>query len=146
MTERQNEAPRKPESRLILIVDDDQESCENIGMALAENSDTIGDHETCYAFDGISATVDYDTLNPDLVILDLTLPKRGGLLVAHHIKKSRKQTPIIMITENTATRHKTYAKEIGVEEYLIKSTGMSPPTQGFYQRLVEAVAKHLPRR
>ena len=60
---------------------------------------------------------------PDLVVLDMMLPKRSGFLVLEKIKarKPKNSKPfVIMITGNQGARHKMYAESLGVSEYFNK--------------------------
>ena len=64
---------------------------------------------------------------PDLVVLDMMLPKRSGFLVLEKIKskKPRNAKPfVIMITGNQGARHKMYAESLGVSEYFNKPVKM----------------------
>ena len=59
--------------------------------------------------------------DPDLVILDMMMPKRSGFLVMETIKPQRKRGTrpyVIMITANEGNRHKAYAEMLGVDDYI----------------------------
>ena len=107
------------ESRLldhkILIVDDDPEVLESINQALkAEGALTI----TCS--DGNSAVRLCESDNPELVVLDMMLPKRSGFLVLEKIKKMESTPRVVMVTANEGKRHQQYAEALGVDGYLLK--------------------------
>ena len=58
---------------------------------------------------------------PDLVILDMMLPKRSGFLVLETLRQFEPiPTRVIMITANDGKRHREYAESLGVDGYLIK--------------------------
>ena len=72
--------------------------------------------------------------DPDLVILDMMMPKRSGFLVLEKLRRTR-PVPIrvIMITANEGSRHKAYAEMLGVDDYIRKPFAMD--------RLLESVAR-----
>ena len=60
---------------------------------------------------------------PDLVILDMMMPKRSGFLVLEKLRRTRptnERVKVIMITANEGSRHKAYAEYLGVVEYIRK--------------------------
>lgn len=119
--------------KTILIVDDDRDILATMQSVLAE----LGP-EIVLAANGDDAIRQAEKHNPDLVILDMMLPKRSGFLVMEKLKGGKKRTDpphVIMITANPGTRHKTFAKTLGAEVYLNKPFRM--------ERLVEAVRKLL---
>ena len=72
--------------------------------------------------------------DPDLVILDMMMPKRSGFLVLEKMRRTR-ETPlrVIMITANEGSRHKAYAEMLGVDDYIRKPFPMD--------RLIESVKR-----
>src|SRR5262249_26664243 len=74
---------------------------------------------------------------PDLVILDMMMPRMGGYPVLEYFKDKPDAPPIIMITANEGSRHKVYAEYLGVIDYIRKPFAT--------ERLLEAVYKVLPR-
>jgi DNA-binding response OmpR family regulator len=73
--------------------------------------------------------------HPDLVILDMMMPRMGGYPVLEHFKGKTDAPPIIMITANEGSRHKAYAEYLGVIDYIRKPFAM--------ERLLEAVQRGL---
>ncbi len=110
------ETPRRLTDRRILIVDDDPDVLAVIEQALqAEGADT----RCCK--DGNSAVALCERESPELVVLDMMLPKRSGFLVLERIKQMGDQAPrVVMITANEGKRHQTYAETLGVDAYLHK--------------------------
>lgn len=101
--------------RKILIVDDDYEIRTALDHALqAEGALT----QTCG--DGNSAVRVCKSEPPDLVVLDMMLPKRSGFLVLEKIKEEAGAPAVIMVTANEGRRHKQYAEELGVDGYILK--------------------------
>ncbi|MCC6683031.1 MAG: response regulator [Phycisphaeraceae bacterium] len=99
----------------ILVVDDDVEVRAAIDNALqAEGALT----QTCG--DGNTAVRVCETEPPELVVLDMMLPKRSGFLVLERIKNLPSPPRVIMVTANEGKRHQQYAESIGVDGYLLK--------------------------
>ena len=110
----QTEEMRLKDAR-ILIVDDDREVLEAMNQALqAEGALT----QTCG--DGNSAVRVCEVDPPDLVVLDMMLPKRSGFLVLEKIKKFDNAPMVVMVTANEGRRHQEYAETLGVNGYLLK--------------------------
>lgn len=74
------------------------------------------------ATDGVDATAKLQEEIPDLMLLDIEMPKMDGFELATYMRNEDrlKEIPIIMITSRTGTKHKERAKSIGVEQYLGK--------------------------
>ena len=99
----------------VLIVDDDSEVRAAIDNALqAEGALT----QTCG--DGNSAVRICEVDPPDLVVLDMMLPKRSGFLVLEKIKTFEASPQVVMVTANEGKRHQQYAEALGVDGYLLK--------------------------
>jgi two-component system OmpR family response regulator len=114
------------DGKSILIVDDDADMVTAIEAALRDSGAEIKK-----AADGNAAVTIAQSENPDLVILDLMLPKRSGLLVLEKLKakKPRGSKPyVIMITGNPGTRHRQYAETLGADGYLNKPFRMEKLT------------------
>ena len=101
--------------RKVLIVDDDYEVLESMDQALqAEGALT----QTCK--DGNSAVRICETDPPELLVLDVMLPKRSGFLVLERVKRIPNAPLVIMVTANEGKRHQQYAETLGVDGYLLK--------------------------
>ena len=117
----------------VLIVDDDRDIVAAMQAAVAD----LG-AETLTAIDGNEAVEQAEQHAPDLVLLDMMLPKRSGLLVMEKLKRGKKKgdSPrVIMVTSNLGSRHKTYAESLGVDGYVNKPFRM--------EKLLETVKKVL---
>ncbi|ASV75521.1 putative response regulator [Thermogutta terrifontis] len=109
-----------PRRKRILLVDDDPEIVESMRVAL----EAMG-YEVLIARDGNQGLALADTENPDLVILDMMMPKRSGFLVLERLRQTRKvPVRVIMITANEGSRHKAYAEMLGVDDYIRKPFAM----------------------
>jgi chemosensory pili system protein ChpA (sensor histidine kinase/response regulator) len=74
------------------------------------------------AKDGVDATNQLQERMPDLMLLDIEMPRMDGFEVASFVRNDDrlKNLPIIMITSRTGSKHKNKAMEIGVNKYLGK--------------------------
>ena len=100
----------------VLLVDDDAEIIESMRFAL-ENSG----FKVSVARDGNQGLAMAETLTPDLLVLDMMMPKRSGFLVMEQLRRDgSNKSKIIMITGNEGNRHQQYAELLGVDEYLRK--------------------------
>jgi DNA-binding response OmpR family regulator len=113
----------------ILLVDDDHEIIESLRMLLEAKGYSIQ-----IARDGNQGLALAERDDPDLMILDMMMPKRSGFLVLEKLRRSRPvPLKIIMITANEGSRHKAYAEMLGVDDYIRKPFAMD--------RLLESVEK-----
>jgi DNA-binding response OmpR family regulator len=113
----------------ILLVDDDAEIIESLRLALEANGYVV-----LVARDGNQGLALSERENPDLVILDMMMPKRSGFLVLEKMRRTREAPMrVIMITANEGTRHKAYAEMLGVDDYIRKPFPMD--------RLIESVQR-----
>ena len=104
----------------ILIVDDDFEIIESIRYALEGDGYVV-----VVARDGNQGLALAERENPDLMILDMMMPKRSGFLVLEKLRRLRDTPlPVIMITGNEGSRHKAYAELLGVSDYIRKPFAM----------------------
>ena len=119
------------EEKRILIVDDDAEIVESLRFALEAKKYTV-----LIARDGNQGLAMAEREDPDLVILDMMMPKRSGFLVLEKLRRTRAvPLKVIMITANEGSRHKAYAEMLGVDDYIRKPFAM--------ERLVESVDRLL---
>jgi DNA-binding response OmpR family regulator len=118
-------------AKRILLVDDDAEIIESLRLALEAQS-----YEVLVARDGNQGLALIERENPDLIILDMMMPKRSGFLVLERLKRlGEKKHRIIMITANEGNRHKAYAEMLGVDDYVRKPFPMD--------RLIQSVQRLL---
>ena len=119
-------------AKTILVVDDDYELSDGLRIVLEKQGFRV-----IQARDGQQGKQMVYQHRPDLVILDMMMPRMGGYPVLEHFKGKAEAPPIIMITANEGSRHKAYAEYLGVVDYIRKPFAM--------ERLLEAVAKGLDR-
>ncbi len=114
------QAPEKQGPKRILLVDDDREIIESLRIALEAKG-----YEVLIARDGNQGLAMAERENPDLMILDMMMPRRSGFLVLERIRHTRPvPLRIIMITANEGSRHKAYAELLGVDDYIRKPFAM----------------------
>lgn len=121
------------EGKTILIVDDDPDIITSIKAVLEDSGATLES-----ATDGNTAVSLAEKLKPDLVILDIMLPRKSGFLVLERLRggPNKGELPyVVMITGNQGQRHRQYAEALGVNAYLHKPFAM--------ERLVEVVEELL---
>ena len=113
----------------ILLVDDDCEIVESMKVVLESQG-----YEVFVARDGNQGLALIEEQSPDLVILDMMMPKRSGFLVLEKIRRSNQfPVKVIMVTANEGSRHRSYAEMLGVDDYLRKPFPMD--------RLLESVTR-----
>ncbi len=115
-------------NKTILIVDDDMELSDGLRAVLEKQG-----YRVIQARDGQQGKQQVYNHKPDLMILDMMMPRMGGYPVLEHFKGKADAPPIIMITANEGSRHKAYAEYLGVIDYIRKPFAM--------ERLLEAVEK-----
>jgi DNA-binding response OmpR family regulator len=104
----------------ILLVDDDYEIVDSMKLVLEAKG-----YEVLVARDGNQGLAMAERENPDLVVLDMMMPKRSGFLVLERLRRTRPvPMRVIMITANEGSRHKAYAEMLGVDDYIRKPFAM----------------------
>ncbi len=128
----EEKSEKKPSgSKRVLIVDDDGEIVESVRFALEQRG-----YQVLVARDGNQGLAMAEREDPDLVVLDMMMPKRSGFLVLEKLRRTRPvPLRVIMITANEGSRHKAYAEMLGVDDYIRKPFAMD--------RLMESVTRLL---
>ena len=98
----------------IMIVDDDRNICELLRLYIEKEG-----FETAIANDGKAAVQMFDSVNPDLMLLDIMLPELDGWQVCRELRKTMKM-PIIMLTAKGETEDKVSGLEMGADDYIVK--------------------------
>ncbi len=102
-------------SEKILIIEDD----ESLAKGLKLNLKAEG-YEVDWASDGLQGLRKAMSAAPDLIILDLMLPKMQGLEVCRRIREKKLRVPIIMLTAKGEEVDKVVGLEIGADDYITK--------------------------
>lgn len=98
----------------ILVVDDEKPISDIIRFNLEKEG-----YEVSTAFDGDEAVEQFAAVGPDLILLDLMLPKMDGLEVCRQIRKTS-DVPIIMLTAKDSEIDKVLGLELGADDYITK--------------------------
>jgi two-component system, chemotaxis family, chemotaxis protein CheY len=106
----------------ILIVDDLEHLRKMVRDFLEEE---LGFHVCGEAIDGFDAIEKAKELKPDLIVLDLSMPRMNGIQAAPRLKKILPETPIILFTMHGGLMKGLNAREIGVDAVVAKDRGMS---------------------
>ncbi len=101
-------------NKKVLIVDDDTNICELLRLYLEKDG-----FDTCIANDGEAAIVKFNVEEPDMVLLDIMLPKLDGWQVCRTIRKTS-NVPIIMLTAKGETFDKILGLDLGADDYVTK--------------------------
>ncbi|THB68619.1 MAG: response regulator, partial [Gammaproteobacteria bacterium] len=105
-------------SRFMAMVVDDSITVRKVTSRLLERNG----FEVVTAKDGVDAVTQMQEQKPDIVLLDVEMPRMDGFEVATHMKNdlNLKDVPIIMITSRTGDKHRERASRIGVDHYMGK--------------------------
>lgn len=98
----------------ILVVDDEKPISDIVKFNLTKEG-----YEVFTAFDGEEAIEKVEEVEPDLILLDLMLPKKDGLEVCREVRKNH-DTPIIMVTAKDSEIDKVLGLELGADDYVTK--------------------------
>ena len=99
----------------VLVVEDDEEIAQVLQRSLRMEG-----YEVRTSADGEAALQDADAFSPDLVILDLGLPKLDGIDVARTLRRDGGDVPILMLTARDAVEARVEGLDAGADDYLVK--------------------------
>ena len=118
----------------ILIVDDNKQ----ITSIIEEYAKKDG-FETVVSFDGEDALIKFEKYSPDILLLDVMMPKKDGFEVCKAIRKIS-NVPIIMITARGEDFEKIMGLDIGADDYIVK-----PFSPGEVMARVRAILRRISR-
>ena len=98
----------------IMVVDDDSNICELLRLYLEKEG-----YDTVVMPDGAAALEAFDTAKPDLILLDVMMPRLDGWQVCREIRK-KSQCPIIMLTAKGELFDRVLGLELGADDYVVK--------------------------
>ena len=102
------------DNQKIMIVDDDANICELLRIYLEKDG-----FSTVTSTDGEQAIAYAQRYNPDLILLDIMMPRLDGWQVCRELRK-KSEVPIIMITAKGETFDKVLGLELGADDYVVK--------------------------
>ena len=102
-------------SQKILVVDDEQ----SIVTLLKYNLETAG-YIVEVAYDGEEALKKVETEQPELIVLDVMLPKKDGIAVCKTIRSDKNLVPILMLTAKDDEFDRVLGLELGADDYMTK--------------------------
>jgi two-component system response regulator VicR len=103
---------------LILVVDDEKPIVDILKVNLIKNG-----YKVIEAYDGEEAVLKAKENDPDLILLDVMLPKMDGFAVCKKIRETS-STPIIMLTAREEEVDKVLGLELGADDYMTKPFGL----------------------
>ena len=97
-------------------------------------------YQVVTATDGVDALEKLEEFMPDVMILDIEMPRMDGFALVRELRRvpETENLPIIMITSRTADKHREYAKQLGVNTYL----GKPYQEDELLQKIADFVAVH----
>lgn len=101
--------------RLVLIVDDERPIVDILKYNLEKEG-----YETIEAYDGEQALEMAITRKPDIILLDVMLPKMDGFEVCRKVREKRPNVPILMLTAREEEVDKVLGLELGADDYITK--------------------------
>ncbi|HYQ72952.1 MAG TPA: Hpt domain-containing protein [Gammaproteobacteria bacterium] len=108
----------RDEKRLVVMVVDDSITVRKVTSRLLERNG----YKVLTAKDGVDATGQLQGCTPDIMLLDIEMPRMDGFELATHMRNDERlrHVPLIMITSRTGDKHRERARQIGVKYYLGK--------------------------
>lgn len=105
-------------SQSVVMVVDDSLTVRRVTQRLLSREG----YQVVLAKDGVDALEQLQAITPDVMLVDIEMPRMDGFDLSRNIRNDErtKHIPIIMITSRTASKHRSYAMELGVNEYLGK--------------------------
>lgn len=110
---------------IIVIIEDDPQICRFLRTSLSANGFTLFEANT-----GEQGLVEVATRKPDLVILDLGLPRMDGITVINKVR-SWSSVPIIVLSARSQEQDKITALDAGADDYLTKPFSIGELLAGF---------------
>ncbi len=118
--------------KTLLLVDDDADVLSAMKVVCEKRG-----YRVLTARDGNMGLAMAERESPDLVVVDMMMPRKSGFLVLETLKSRNPVSPkVIMITGNEGGRHRAYAEMLGVDDYIRKPFEMA--------RLLESIERLCP--
>jgi chemosensory pili system protein ChpA (sensor histidine kinase/response regulator) len=125
-----------PNSNPMIMVVDDSLTVRKITSRMLSRAG----YQVVTATDGVDALEKLEEFTPDVMLLDIEMPRMDGFALARELRRDPKtqNMPIIMITSRTADKHRDYAMQLGVNTYL----GKPYQEDELLQNIADFVAVH----
>ncbi|MEU9101121.1 response regulator transcription factor [Streptomyces sp. NPDC048361] len=108
-------SPAEDEPQRILIVDDEPAVREALQRSLAFEG-----YGTEVAVDGLDALTKAEAYRPELIVLDIQMPRMDGLTAARRLRAAGSTTPILMLTARDTVGDRVTGLDAGADDYLVK--------------------------
>lgn len=129
-----SQAIQPTKQRVVMVVDDSITVRKVTGRVLERNGMKV-----LTAKDGVDAVAQLQEQLPDVMLLDIEMPRMDGYELARHMRNSEelRSIPIIMITSRTGDKHRQLAMDLGVKRYLGKPYQETELLDNIYSVLAE---------
>ena len=127
----------------ILVVDDDKNICDLLKLYLDKEG-----YKVILAHDGEEAMVKFNSLKPDIILLDIMLPVMDGWQTCLEIRKTS-NVPIIMLTAKDEVFDRVLGLEIGADDYISKpfeTKEIIARIKAVYRRVAQNSEKEIPKK
>ena len=99
----------------VLVVDDDEAVRDSLRRSL-----TFEGYDVRTAVDGVDALAAVEAQSPDVVVLDLQMPRMDGLEMCRRLRAGGHDVPVLMLTARDGTRDRVTGLDVGADDYLPK--------------------------
>ena len=99
----------------VLVVEDDEEIAQVLQRSLR-----LEGYDVKLAYDGVGGLDEAHAFLPDIIVLDLGLPRLDGIDVARRLREGGDDTPILMLTARDALESRVEGLDVGADDYLVK--------------------------
>jgi two-component system, chemotaxis family, chemotaxis protein CheY len=123
----------------VLIADDD----EYVRILMRRVIKSLHYESVGEAADGLAALEMYRKTKPDILLLDIDMPKKNGIEILRTIKEDDRNTSVIMLTSHAETERVQTCIELGAESYLRKDTPMAKIKSAIEPTVINSVQKKL---
>jgi DNA-binding response OmpR family regulator len=104
----------RPGTRILLVEDD-----RSIASFFKPGLEHLGFHVRC-AYDGEAGLKEAHEFRPELIVLDIMLPKLDGVGVLKNLRQEGSRVPVIMLTARDTTLDKVHSLDLGADDYITK--------------------------
>lgn len=98
----------------VLIIDEDKNCCNTLKASLEKDG-----YSVILSHDGDEALIKFNALKPDIILLDVVIPKTDGWQICREVRK-KSNIPLIIITSKSETFDKVLGLELGADDYIVK--------------------------